>query len=72
MTHKDKHLLAARNNPRNVSLSNFEALVNSFGYIEEGAKHPKAIIGVQTLPYKRENPMKVCYVLALLEVIDSL
>jgi hypothetical protein len=72
MTHKDKRLPATRNNPRNVSLSNFETLVNSFGYIEEGAKHPKAIIGVHMLPYKRENPMKACYVLALLEIIDSL
>jgi hypothetical protein len=72
MSQRDKHLLAAHNNPKNVSLADFETLVNQFGYIEEGAKHPKAILGVHTLPYKRENPIKACYVRGLLEIIDSL
>lgn len=72
MTHRDKQLQSVRNNPKNVSLVRFEALVNSIGYIEEGSKHPKAIISEYTLTYKRENPVKACYVRDLLDIIDSL
>jgi hypothetical protein len=54
-----------------MSLHDFEALVKRYGFIEEGAKHPKAIIGTSTLPYKRENPIKSCYVKELLEIIDE-
>ncbi len=72
MTRKQKLLQKVRRNPRNVSLSDFEALVGDYGYVEEGSKHPKAIIGPYTMPYKRENPVKSCYVKELLEVIDSL
>ncbi|MBN1368659.1 MAG: hypothetical protein JW954_00295 [Dehalococcoidaceae bacterium] len=64
-----------RNNPRklrNVALRDFEALINRYGYIEEGGKHPKAIIRNRTLPYKRENPIKACYVKELYNIIDSL
>jgi len=53
-------------------LGDFEALIKAYGYIEEGSKHPKAIIGVYTVPYKRENPIKSCYVKELLDIIDSL
>jgi len=49
----------------------FEALIKRYGYIEEGAKHPKAIIGTRTMPYKRESPVKSCYVKELLEVIEE-
>lgn len=61
-----------RNNPRNVSLEEFEALIGVYGYIEPGGKHPKAIIGQFTLPYKRENPMKPAYIKYLLWVINNL
>jgi hypothetical protein len=61
-----------RRNVRNVSLHEFEALINQYGLIEEGGKHPKTLIDVFTLPYKRENPVKSCYVKELLEIIDSL
>jgi hypothetical protein len=67
-----KLLARIRKNPRNVSLNDYEALINNYGYIEEGAKHPKAIIGDYTLPYNRDNPVKSCYVKELLETIDSL
>lgn len=43
-----------------------------YGYIEMGGKHPKAIIGKYTMPYKRENPVKSCYVKELIIIIDSL
>jgi hypothetical protein len=67
-----KLLDKVRRNIRNVSLGNFEALIKAYGYIEERGKHPKAIIGVHTMPYKRENPIKSCYVKELLDIIDSL
>ncbi|OGO31597.1 MAG: hypothetical protein A2Z29_02925 [Chloroflexi bacterium RBG_16_56_11] len=72
MARDKKSLEVIRHNPRNVALHAFEGLIKQYGYIEEGAKHPKAIIGAFTLTYKRENPMKSCYVKALLEIIDSL
>jgi hypothetical protein len=72
MVKKDKLLEKVRKNVRNVSMHDFEALLNQYGYIEEGGKHPKAIIDVFTMPYKRENPVKTCYVKELLEIIDSL
>lgn len=72
MSQKEKLLAKIRKSSKNVSLNDFEALINGYGYIEEGAKHPKAIMGPYTLPYKRENPVKSCYVKELLEVIDSL
>lgn len=66
-----KLLEKIRNNSRNVSLQDFEKLINFFGYIEEGTRHPKAIIGENTLPYKRENPVKSCYVKELLAIIEE-
>ncbi len=71
MARKQKLLDKIRSNVRNVSLLDFEALINDYGYIEEGSKHPKAIIEIHTMPYKRENPVKSCYVKELLEIIDS-
>ena len=72
MTRKQKLLDKIRTNVRNVALSDFEALINGYGYIEEGGKYPKAIIDAYTMPYKRENPVKSCYVKELLEIIDSI
>ncbi|MBI4331168.1 MAG: hypothetical protein HY673_07805 [Chloroflexi bacterium] len=72
MTKKSKLLDRIRRSPRNVSLDDFEALINHYGYIELKGKHPKAIISEYTMPYKRENPVKSCYVKELLDIIDSL
>ena len=72
MTRTQKLLGKVQRNIRNVSLGDFEALINAYGYIEEGSKHPKAIIGNYTMPYRRENPIKSCYVKELLDIIDSL
>ncbi len=72
MTRKQKLLEKVRRNIRNVSLGDFEALINAYGYIEKGSKHQKAVIGIYTMPYKRENPMKSCYVKELLDIIASL
>ena len=72
MTAKEELLEKARRNPLNISKEEFESLINLFGYIEEGGSHPKAIISNYTLPYKRENPIKSCYVKELIEIIDSI
>ena len=71
MAHGKKHLEAIRRNPRNVALRDFEALIKQYGHIEESAKQPKAIIGTRTMPYKRESPVKSCYVKELLEIIEE-
>jgi hypothetical protein len=67
---KEKLLEKVKRNVRNTSLGDFEALINAYGYIEEGSKHPKAIISNYTMPYKRENPVKSCYVKELLDIIN--
>ncbi len=72
MTRRQKLLDKVKRNVRNNSLRDFEALINAYGYIEEGSKHPKAIIGNYTMTYKREKRMKSCYVRELLDIIDSL
>jgi hypothetical protein len=74
MTRKEKLLDKIRRNIRNVSLVDFEALIKAYGYIEEGSKHPKAIVGKGNYPmnYKREKRVKSCYVKELLDIIDSL
>jgi len=71
MSPKKKSLEEMRRNTRNWPLQRFEALIRDYGHIEEGAKHPKAIIGLHTMPYKRENPVKSCYVKELLDIIDE-
>lgn len=72
MSRTQKLLDKVHRNIRNVSLGDFEALIKAFGYIEEGSKHPKAIIDNYTMPYKREKRVKSCYVKELLDIIDSL
>lgn len=72
MTKKEKLWQKVLNNPRNVSLEDFESLIKSYGYIEEGGKHPKAIIDNRTMPYKRENPVKSYYVKELIQIIGNL
>lgn len=72
MSRKEKLLDKIRRNIRNVSLGDFEALIKAYGHIEEGGKHPKAIIDNYTMPYKREKRVKSCYVKELLDIIDSL
>jgi hypothetical protein len=72
MSKQEKLEQKIRNSSRNVSLDDFEALINVYGYVEPGRKHPKAIIGQFTLPYKRENPVKPAYVKDLLQIINNL
>ena len=71
MSKADKKEQKIRKNITNVSLEDFEALINQYGFIKDKGSHPKARIGNYTMPYKRENPVKVCYVKELLQIIDS-
>ena len=71
MTRGERSLEAIRENPGNVALRDFEALVKRYCSIEEGAKHPRAVIGVRTMPYKRASLVKSCYVRELLEIIEE-
>ena len=70
MTHRQNLLEKVRGNKRNTSLVDFESLINAFGYIKEGSKHPQAIVSKMSMTYKRENPIKPAYVKKLLQVID--
>jgi hypothetical protein len=72
LSKREKLELKIRNNPRNISLDEFESLVNQYGYIEMGGKYAKARIGTATLTYKRVNPIPPEYVIDLLEIIDIL
>jgi len=72
MTKRDKREQKIRDNPANVALEDFEALIKQYGFIKEKGNHPKARIKHYTLPYVRQNPVKTCYVKDLLEIIDSL
>ena len=71
MVKRDKREERIRENPKNILLEDFEALINNYGYIKEGGKHPQAVIGSHTMSYKRENPVKSAYVKQLLFFIDS-
>jgi len=71
MSRKEKREQRIRNNPANVSVEEFEALVQQYGSIREGRKHPQAIIGERLMTFKRTNPVKVAYIKQLLEYIDN-
>jgi hypothetical protein len=72
MTKDQKRLDKVKHNSQNVSLHDFEGLVNQYGFIKEGTKHPRAVIvGQPSIPYKRESPVKKCYVDELLEAIEK-
>jgi hypothetical protein len=71
MSKQEKREQRIRKSTRNVSLEDFEALINQYGYIKFGGGHPKAIIGNQVFPYKRTNPVLPAYVEGILELIDD-
>ena len=71
MVKQDKREQRIRQNPRNVSLKDFESLINQYGEIIEGHSHPKAHIANHIYPYKRENPVKGWYVDQILRFINE-
>jgi transcriptional regulator of heat shock response len=72
MSKKEKLEARIRNNPRNVSLEDFESLVYQYGEIKEGDNHPLAIVGKRVFPYRRTNPVLTPYVVKVLELIEAL
>jgi hypothetical protein len=70
MVKTDKREQRIRGNTRNVSLEDFEWLINRHGYIKGGGTHLLAIIGKSAYPYRRTNPMHPAYVKGLLALID--
>ena len=72
MSKKEKREQKIRSNPANVSIEEFEALIKQYGQIEEGSKHPKAVIGKDVFPYQRTNPIHRPYVDYLINSIDRL
>ncbi len=71
MTSADKRENRIRTNTNNVSLEDFESLINYYGEIIEGRNHPKAHIGNHVFPYKRKNPVSAHYVGQILQIIDE-
>jgi hypothetical protein len=72
MTKQDKREQKIRANRNNVSIEEFESLIRQYGKIEEGSKHPKALINGHYFPYKRTNPVSAYYVDSILGIIDEI
>jgi hypothetical protein len=72
MSKKQKREQKIRENPSNVSLDDFEWLVNQYGHIKAGGNHLIAVVGVKALSYKRTNPVHTVYVKQLLDMINAL
>ncbi len=71
MSRQSKREQKIRENIRNISLEDFEWLINQYGYIKAGGNHAIAIIGHEAYPYPRKNPVPQPYVKGLLALIDS-
>ena len=72
MSKADKKEQRIRKNVNNVSLEDFEALINKYGSIITGGSHPKAFINGHVFPYKRSNPVNAHYVESVLKIIDEM
>jgi hypothetical protein len=72
VTKQDKREQRIRLNPANVPLQDFENLINRYGRITTNGSHFKAVIRKKSLPYKRENPVKLVYVKDILKLIDKI
>ena len=72
MPKREKKEQRIRQNPHNVSLDDFEALIKRYGEIIERHKHPKAHVDDHLFPYKRQNPVSAYYVEQVFKLIDEL
>lgn len=72
MSKAEKREQRIRLNTKNVSLEEFEALINQYGCIKEGGSHPEAYINNHFYPYKRQNPVSEHYVEDILRFIDEM
>lgn len=71
MAKADKRELKIRQNTKNVSLEDFEWLICRYGYIKAGGSHPEAVIGKDSYPYRKTNPISQYYVKGLLDLLDE-
>jgi hypothetical protein len=71
MTKADKREQKIRENTKNVSLEDFEWLINKYGFIRSGGIHSTAVIGKWRYSYPRSNPVRQPYVKGLLVLIDK-
>ena len=71
MSKADKRELKIRENTKNVSLDDFEWLINKYGKLEFGSNHALASIGNIRYPYKRQNPVNHHYLEELIKIIDN-
>jgi hypothetical protein len=72
MSKADKREQKIRENIKNVSLADFEWLINKYGKLEFGGNHAMATFGNIRYPYRRQNPVRFQYVEELLKIIDRL
>jgi hypothetical protein len=72
MTKAEKREQRIRQNTFNVSLEDFEFLINQYGEILEGGSHPKAHINNHVYPYRRKNPVSAHYVEGIIKIIDEM
>jgi hypothetical protein len=72
MSRQENREQKIRSNIRDVSLEDFEWLINRYGYIKSGARHALAIIANRVYAYKRTSPVRPPQVRKILELIDSL
>lgn len=72
MSKSEKREQRIRENTSNVSLEDFEALINQYSKIFTGGSHPKAYINGHVFPYKRNNPVSTHYVESILSIIDEM
>lgn len=72
MSKADKREQKIRENIRNVSLVDFEWLINKYGRLEFGGSHPIATFGNIRYSYRRQNSVRFQYVEELLKIIDKL
>jgi len=72
MSKADKRERKIRENIKNVSLEEFEWLINKYGTLKFGGNHPIACIGDTRYAFKRKNPVDYHYVKDVLEFIDRL
>ena len=71
MSKREKREHKIRDNTKNVSLEDFEWLINQYGFIKMGGSHSVAVIENISYAYPRKNPMGQPYVKRLIEIIDN-
>ena len=76
MPRQSRRLAAARNNPRNVSFSDFCRLLEDAGFVVRSGKGSHFVAeqpdNDMTLAFPRRDPMRIVYVIRALKLIERL